>query len=632
MRIAAMMPRTIQKTGACRAAASARPRLRRRPRRPGRRRRPRRPPPVRPPARRGSPGGSRRESRPRSSRSGMPPSRSSLIGTPSPYAWGSPSARKRVFRNRERRRRLAGRARAWSRRRAGGLSGKSRVLRTAPAALALLAAAGASAAPADPPAADHAAPKEKAKDAARADVDLPPLPADRSIRQTATIAGRRIAYTATIATIPVRDDKGKTTGEVVVTAYTVPGHSAAERPVTFAFNGGPGAASVYLNLGAIGPKRVAFGQNGDAPSDQPILRDNPTSWLDFTDLVFVDPIGTGFSRSLLDKDETKKRFYTAGTDIEYLSRVVYDWLVRNGRLTTRKYLVGESYGGYRVPRLAYQLQTKLGVGISGITMVSPYLDPPAIGEDDALSPLPWMINLPAMAAAISSGRASRSTPRRWRPSSNMIAPSSSPTFSPGRATRRRPIASPPGWPSSLGSIPRSSVGSTAASTSTPICARSGALGRDRLALRFERHRLRSLPGQRGEEVSRSAARHADRAATSAMVDFVTNQVGWKVDAHYEALSDEVNLAWERDKGDTPVSDLRKAIAIDPRMAVTIVHGWDDLSCPYFASRLILAQLPSYGRADRVRLLMYPGGHMFYARPDSGAALRRDILAAYGVAS
>ena len=117
--------------------------------------------------------------------------------------------------------------------------------------------------------------------------------------------------------------------------------------------------------------------------------------------------------------------------------------------------------------------------------------------------------------------------------------------------------------------------------------------------------------------------------TSAMVDFVTNQVGWKVDARYNALSYDVNNKWDRDNSDSPVTELRKAIAIDPKMAVTIVHGWDDLSCPYFGSRLIMAQLPTYGVTDRVKLHMYPGGHMFYARPDSGAALRHDIMAAYG---
>ncbi|MFX8262501.1 hypothetical protein ABTL46_21850, partial [Acinetobacter baumannii] len=88
----------------------------------------------------------------------------------------------------------------------------------------------------------------------------------------------------------VRDGEGKKIGEVVYTAYIA--NNGGDRPVTFAFNGGPGASSVYLNLGAIGPKRVPFGDEGDAPSDAPVLRDNPNSWLDFTDLVFIDPIGT----------------------------------------------------------------------------------------------------------------------------------------------------------------------------------------------------------------------------------------------------------------------------------------------------------------------------------------------------
>jgi len=90
----------------------------------------------------------------------------------------------------------------------------------------------------------------------------------------------------------------------------------------------------------------------------------------------------------------------------------------------------------------------------------------------------------------------------------------------------------------------------------------------------------------------------------------------------------VNQKWDRDNTDSPVTDLRKAIAIDPKMAVNIVHGWNDLSCPYFGSRLIVAQMPTYGVANRVQLHMYPGGHMFYARADSGAALRRDIMASY----
>jgi carboxypeptidase C (cathepsin A) len=117
-------------------------------------------------------------------------------------------------------------------------------------------------------------------------------------------------------------------------------------------------------------------------------------------------------------------------------------------------------------------------------------------------------------------------------------------------------------------------------------------------------------------------------ATSAAVDLMTNQVGWKVDARYNLLSYEVNNAWNRDNSDSPVSDLRKAIANDPKMQVMIAHGMDDLSCPYFASRLIIDQMPGFGVPQRVKLSLYAGGHMFYSRGDSAAQFRRDAMAMY----
>src|SRR5262249_41857968 len=119
---------------------------------------------------------------------------------------------------------------------------------------------------------------------------------------------------------------------------------------------------------------------------------------DFTDLVFIDPIGTGFSRSLTSPEETKKQFYSTENDIRYLSRVIYDWLVKNERLSSRKYLVGESYGGYRGPPITPYLQTQLGVALNGLVLVSPYLNPTQKGNGD-LSPLPWMMTLPSISAA-----------------------------------------------------------------------------------------------------------------------------------------------------------------------------------------------------------------------------------------
>ena len=182
--------------------------------------------------------------------------------------------------------------------------------------------------------AQDAAPSKSEAASDKDKIDLPPFPADASVKQTTHIAGKTLGYTATVGALPVRDDKGKKIAEVVFTAYILDGPKDITRPITFAFNGGPGAASVYLNLGAIGPKRVQFGAQGDSPSDPATLTDNPGSWLDFTDLVFIDPVGTGYSRSLLSKDETKKQFFQSKEDIAYLSRIVFDWLVKNGRVAT----------------------------------------------------------------------------------------------------------------------------------------------------------------------------------------------------------------------------------------------------------------------------------------------------------
>ena len=457
---------------------------------------------------------------------------------------------------------------------------------------------------------------------------LEPFPEARSVKQSAVIGGKTVNYTATVGSLAVKDDKGKVIGEVVYTAYTLPGR-ATDRPVTFAFNGGPGAASVYLNLGAIGPKRVPFGAQGDAPSDPAVLRDNPNSWLDFTDLVFIDPIGTGFSRSRLDEEQTKKAFYSADADIHYLSRIVYDWLVANDRLTSRKYLTGESYGGYRVPRLAYYLQTQMGVGISGMTLVSPYLDPPAIGEDDALSPLPWMIAYPSMAAGHFERQGLHLDDATMGPVETYMRTQFVQDFLAGprdkAATDRlsAKVAELTGLDPAM--VRRMNGRVDIATYLREIRRDQGLIGSvyDPNYTAYD-----PFPASASPEYNDPLLTTLIAPTTSAMVDFVTRQVGWKVDARYNALSYDVNEKWDRDDTDSPVSDLRRAISIDPKMTVDIVHGWDDLSCPYFASRLIVSQMPDFGVENRVRLHMYPGGHMFYSRSDSGAMMRQDVMASY----
>ena len=460
-------------------------------------------------------------------------------------------------------------------------------------------------------------------------IELPPLPADKTVHQSAVIGGKPVAYDVTVGTIPVRDAKGKKIGEVVYTAYTVAGRGAS-RPVTFAFNGGPGAASAFLNLGAIGPKRVQFGAQGDAPSDSAVARDNPDSWLDFTDLVFIDPIGTGFSRSLEDEAASKKDFFTAKADIEYLSRVIFDWLNKNGRMTSRHYLIGESYGGYRVPRVAYFLQSRLGVGLNGITMVSPYLNPAASNSDEnALSPLPYMISLPSMAAANLERQGKLTGPAALTEVENYDRTEYAADLFRGRSDPQaieRMTAKVSAYIGLDPVIVRRSEGRVDIGTYLREVHRSeGKIGSiyDSNVTAYD-----PFPGAPQQQSNDPILDAIIAPATGAAVDLMTNQVGWKVNARYNLLSYEVNGAWARDNSDSPVSDLRKAIANDPKMQVMIAHGMDDLSCPYFASRLIVDQMPGFGVPQRVRLSLYAGGHMFYSRPDSAAQFRRDALAMY----
>jgi len=476
-----------------------------------------------------------------------------------------------------------------------------------------------------PGAGRQAAPSTAAAKAPEKSADaLPPLPPDASVEQTLQMAGRTLKYTATVGTIPLYSaDGSKKTGEVVYTSYVMDG---ADRPVTFALNGGPGASSVYLNFGAIGPKRLAFGSEGDHASDPLNLTDNPGTWLDFTDLVFIDPIGTGFSRALEPSADAKKDFYSTDADIHYLSRVIYDWLVAHQRLRARKYITGESYGGYRVPRITHYLQTQLGVAMNGIVAVSPYLNP-TLDENADVSPMAWVVSLPSIAAA--------SLERQHKLSAESMAP----VVAYARGEYAGDLLKGKSDPQAADRVVQKVAELTGLDRT--FVRRSGGrieIGAYLREVFREQGKLGSVydanvtsydpfpyaPAQRfGDPLLEGIV----APTTSAMVDFVTRVVGWKASGPYKALSYEVNGQWDFDSAalrNGAVTDLRQAVAADAKLRVLIVHGWNDLSCPFMASVLTVDQMPVMGDASRVSVRMYPGGHMFYSRPDSSAALRKDV--------
>jgi carboxypeptidase C (cathepsin A) len=451
---------------------------------------------------------------------------------------------------------------------------------------------------------------------------LPPLPAPAHAEQTIALNGKPLKYTVTVGALPVRDKDGKVAGQVVVTAYTVAGEN---RPVTFAVNGGPGASSVYLNFGALGPKHMNAGNEGDSPSDPVTLIDNQGTWLDFTDLVFIDPVGTGFSRSEVPEDQAKKLFYSTTPDIQYLSRIIYDWLVLNDRLASRKYLVGESYGGFRGPRITHYLQSQLGVALNGVVLVSPYLNP-SQDENEDMSPLPWMMTLPSITAAHLE-RQGKLTPDAMAGVIAYTRGDYAETLLKGRsdeAAQQQMIQKV----TELTGLDPQFVKYSGGRLDTEAYLREAHREQGKLGSIYDSNvtSFDPFPFSPWPRANDPILESIVAPLTTAMVDFDTRVVGWKVDARYNALSYEVGRLWDRDndmrRGSVP--DLREAVAADPKLHVLIVHGWNDLSCPFMGSVLTVDEMPVMGDPTRVAVKEYPGGHMFYTRESSRLALRQDV--------
>ena len=341
-------------------------------------------------------------------------------------------------------------------------------------------------------------------------------------------------------------------------------------------------------------------------------------------------MGTGFSRSLVPMEETKKRFFGVKEDVAYLSRVVYDWLLKNQRLASPKYVVGESYGGYRAPAIGHYLQRQLGVAPAGVVMVSPVLDARTRGAAD-ISPLPYVTTLPSMAASQSErqGRAPSVETQaeveayaRGEFTTDLMLGASDP------AAVSRVVARVTRYTGLDPALVRRMGGRVDVRTYLRELYRD----QGRLASIYDPNvtAFDPYPWADNQRAGDPILDSIVASTTTAMADFMTRTVGWKVMGRYNALSDEVNENWGNRSQSESVEDLRMALAADPKLKVLIAHGWDDLSCPYFASRLIVDQMPREAGAARTTLAVYPGGHMFYSRPDSMAAFRSDVMALYGV--
>ena len=421
--------------------------------------------------------------------------------------------------------------------------------------------------------------------------------------------------------IAIRSDSGRVDSETGIVAFTRKSDVGA-RPVAFVIGGGPGTSSAYLNLGALGPLRIAF--DGAASTLRP-LTVNDESWLAFTDLVFVDPPGTGQGRVIGNDAKTKERIWAVDGDVNLLADAIASWLRKHDRNGAVKVLVGQSYGGLRAPRIADALHRRHGIAPNGLILVSPILDY-GWRYHARSSPLSFLTLLPSFAAARMENEGAFD-PHKLIAVQAYASTAFVDDFLKGprdREAQQRMVVRI----TDITGLPRAVVEAAKGRVDENLFAREAARMKGKVTSFYE-------PGIAGDDPDPSVPRpdYADpflaalkAPLTAAMADLLRTN-GKPPSIPYVVSNDNVfqNWRWSDDHGmPEAVTAMRKMLALDRGLHVLVAHGYSDLATPYFESSLILDQLPDFG--GRVIQRNYRGGHMFYGRDDSRVAFRRDAQA------
>ena len=429
----------------------------------------------------------------------------------------------------------------------------------------------------------------------------------------------------------------------------------AGRPVTFVFNGGPGAASAYLHVGALGPRRVEFAPDGTLLPPPARLVDNESTWLAFTDLVFVDPVGTGFSRTIAedagtaapaadkpaaarpasgdarDKDKENDEFFKVNRDLESLCEFISKFLSRHKLWSRPVFIAGESYGGFRVGKLARKLQEGFGVGLNGAILISPAMELSLLDGSD-YDVLMWSDVFPSqVAAAVHHGRsrafAAGLAPAEFLPEVERFACSDLlRLLTLGDALpdgeRQATLSTAAAY---LG-LPEAYVARRAARIAHTHFARE-LLRDERKVVGLYDSTITAhdpFPDRDVFEGADPTLFSLDRVFSGGVNTMLRDQLAVETDLDYHLLSLKVNESWKVDNrkhafesqlGAT--DDLRYAMALNPHMKVMITHGFHDLVTPYFSSNRLLGLMklaPELRQNLTVR--HFSGGHMFYAWQES----------------
>ena len=468
----------------------------------------------------------------------------------------------------------------------------------------------------------------------------PPKPAPPAERQSLTrhelrIGDKIYTYIATAGELVIRDEESQEPrARFFYVAYELEDAKPGQRPLTFAFNGGPGAASVWLHLGGLGPWRVALNDDGTLPPPPYRLVQNESSWLPFTDLVFIDPVGTGYSRGLSQAKPAGKPFWNIEKDVESVAEFIRLWVTRNGRWLSPVFLAGESYGTTRAALLAPYLQREFGLQAAGVLLISPVL----FYETILLSPindLPFALYLPAYASvAHYHGMAGQGRDlEEFAAQAGIFALEE---YLPALAK---------------GSIlPRSRSTELAGRLSefTGVPARLYLENHLRLEpARFRRELLRDRSRLIGRmdatiaavnpEPQRSAPRYDPTLQplfgpfSSAIHSYLARDLKYQSDLPYEFLNPQVGMSWDwqaaGEEGQgylDAVTPLKEAMSVSPSMRVLMACGMYDLATPCSSVEYTLNHLWLDDALKRnVLLEYYQAGHMMYTHAGPRRQLRDD---------
>ena len=451
--------------------------------------------------------------------------------------------------------------------------------------------------------------------------------------------GKTFKYRAIAEFIPVSaggldDKRGDPEAAIFTTSYFLVDATANERPVCFVFNGGPGSASIWLHLGALGPKRVVIRDDGTMPAPPYVVTDNPESWFEHFDLVFIDPPHTGYSMTA--SEDARKKMLSVDGDADALAECIRTWLGRHRRWGSPLYVAGESYGTTRGAALADKLQS-MGVALSGVILVSCAMDLQGI-VFAARNDLPYALFVPAFACVAQyhgklSGSLAESPAAARAAAESFVNEDYLAALHAGaridKSTRRRVVKRL----AELTGLAPALIEEKNLRISDQTYFFELLRDRGLIVGRLEARVTGPMAASRTREWEFDPGIEAIAAPyTMAAHAYMSEALGVDTQARYEVLSMDVNRQWNFNRGEAKGNaftctsgDLSRALRRNPHLRVLVASGYYDLGTPYSATDWSVAQLdvPADVLA-RVEHHYYGAGHMMYTREADMQKLKRDV--------